>query len=114
MNAVEWVISIILVIGSLFCLVASVGLNRFPDVYSRLHAAGKSSTLGTVLLLIGVFLFFLIEQQMVVGKILLALLFIFLTAPMAALMIARSAHRVGIPLHDPKSVDDLKKTYDKE
>ncbi|TSB46805.1 monovalent cation/H(+) antiporter subunit G [Alkalicoccobacillus porphyridii] len=113
MSITEWVLSLFLVSGSLFCLLAAIGINRFKDVYTRLHAAGKSSTLGTILLLISAFFYFLLEQDMFVGKILLTLLFIFLTAPMAALMIARSAHRVGIPQHDPKAFDDLKKTYKK-
>lgn len=111
MSVTEWILSVLLVVGALFCLTASIGINRFRDVYTRLHAAGKSSTLGTSLLLLGTFFFFLIEQHMFIGKILLTLLFIFLTAPMAALMIARSAYRVGHPLHDPSSIDDLKNTH---
>ena len=111
MSAIEWVISVFLISGALLCLLAAFGINRLPDVYSRLHAAGKSTTLGTATLLIGCFLFFLFDQDLFIGKILLTILFVFMTSPMAALMIARSAHRIGIPHHDEKIRDDLKKTY---
>ncbi|MEN0643053.1 monovalent cation/H(+) antiporter subunit G [Alkalicoccobacillus gibsonii] len=114
MSAIEWIISIILLLGALLCLLAAFGINRLPDVYSRLHAAGKSSTLGTASLLLATFLYFLFVQEQFVGKIMLTIIFIFITSPMAALMIARSAHRVGVPFSDKNGRDDLRETYKKD
>lgn len=114
MNATEWIISFFLLAGALLCLLAAFGINRLPDVYARLHAAGKSTTLGTATLLVGTFLYFMITQEQFVGKILLTILFVFMTSPMASLMIARSAHRIGVPFHDKDIRDDLKRSYDNE
>src|SRR5690625_5337582 len=80
---------------------------RLPDVYSRMHAAGKSSTLGVVSLMLAAFLYF-IPEGIINAKILLAILFIFMTAPLSALMITRSAYRIGVPLEKNSVQDDLK------
>ena len=46
--------AIITVIGAAFVLIAGIGLHRFPDVFARMHAAGKASTVGLGLILLGV------------------------------------------------------------
>lgn len=84
---------------------------RFPDVYGRLHAATKSATLGVICIMLSAFLYFWWQHGIFSGKILLAILFVFLTAPVAALMISRSAYRVGVPLWEKTVQDDLKTLY---
>ncbi|MUK87050.1 Na+/H+ antiporter subunit G [Ornithinibacillus sp. L9] len=93
---VNIVIVICLLLGTFFVLSGSIGIARFPDIYTRLHAATKASTLGLSGILIGAFLFLYIEHNIVSGKLLLAIVFILLTAPVSAHMISRAAHKVGV------------------
>ncbi|UCZ54449.1 monovalent cation/H(+) antiporter subunit G [Bacillus shivajii] len=104
---IEIVISIFIILGGFLSLLGSIGLLRFPDVYSRLHAATKSATLGVITIMIGTFLYFLVVENLFAGKILLAILFVFLTAPVAGLMISRSAYNVGVKLWHKSGQDDL-------
>ena len=113
MTAVEIIISILVLIGVFFTLLSAIGVIRLPDVYSRTHAAGKSSTLGVIALMLAVFLYF-IPAGIINGKILLAVVFLFLTAPLSALMINRSAYRTGVPLAKNTVQDDLKKMFDEK
>lgn len=85
-----------LLVGTFFILSASIGIVRFPDVYTRLHAATKASTLGIACILIGSFLYLYVAHSIVSGKLLLAIVFILLTAPVSAHMISRAAHKNGV------------------
>ena len=82
------IISVLILLGSFFILVASIGILRFKDLYGRLHATTKATSFGLLLLLVGVSLFFNIFPVYV--KSLLIIIFIFLTAPLAAHTIAKS------------------------
>lgn len=98
--------SIVLIAGVLLALVAGVGLLRFPDVFSRMHAATKPATLGLLLVVLaGVIL---LEDAANISKLLLVAAFQFLTAPVAAHMIGRSAYRSGTGNLDELVVDDLR------
>ncbi len=77
-------------------LSGSIGVIRFPDVYTRLHAATKASTLGIAGILIGAFLFLYVTHSLVSGKLLLAIVFTLITAPVSGHMISRAAHRSGV------------------
>lgn len=100
-------------VGSFFTLLSAIGIIRLKDVYSRMHAAGKSSTFGMISLMIAAFIYFL-PQGIVNAKVLLAILFVFMTAPLAALMVNRSAYRIGVPLEKNTLQDDLKELYKDE
>ena len=82
--------------GVFFLLMGAIGLLRFPDFYTRMHAAGKCDTLGSLLLLTGLACFGGIDLASV--KILLIALFIFLTSPTATHAIARAALTHNVPL----------------
>ncbi|WP_198520855.1 monovalent cation/H(+) antiporter subunit G [Alteribacter populi] len=110
---IEVVISIFLLLGAALTAIGSIGILRFPDVYGRLHAATKSATLGVISIMIGVFIYFLVVQGMFVGKFLLTILFVFLTAPVAGFMISKSAYNVGVELWDKSIQDDLGKDIKK-
>ncbi|MFC0473578.1 monovalent cation/H(+) antiporter subunit G [Halalkalibacter kiskunsagensis] len=114
MTAIEIILSIFILMGAFLSLLGSIGLIRFPDVYGRTHAATKSATLGVISIMIATFLFFLLVEGIFVGKVLLSILFVFLTAPVAALMVARAAYRTGVPLWEKSGQDDLKKMYGKK
>lgn len=84
----ELIIAVLILMGSLFMLIASIGLLRFADVYSRLHATTKSTSFGILLLILGVAFFFFETWVFVKGA--LIIVFIYLTAPLAAHSIAKA------------------------
>ncbi len=91
----------IAVAGSLFLLLASIGLIRMPDVYNRMQAGTKATTLGTLLFLTGVTL----AIPAWWSKLLILMLFVLLTNPLSSHVLARAAHAAGIPLAE-RSVRD--------
>ncbi|MFS0561797.1 monovalent cation/H(+) antiporter subunit G [Terribacillus sp. 179-K 1B1 HS] len=87
---------IIFLAGGTFAIfTASIGVLRFPDIYTRLHAASKGSTLGVSGILIGAFIFHYTQYGLISGKLILGVLFIMLTAPVASHLISRAAHLRG-------------------
>jgi multicomponent Na+:H+ antiporter subunit G len=93
------------VAGAGLLLLAAVGVLRMPDVFSRMHSATKASSLGIASVLIGVI--GLAPQTTTTLKLLLAVVFQFMTSPVAAHAVARSAYRAGIPLWDGTRFDDM-------
>ncbi|WP_010650984.1 monovalent cation/H(+) antiporter subunit G [Oceanobacillus massiliensis] len=83
-------------VGTFFILSASIGIIRFPDIFTKLHAATKASTLGVISILIAAFLFLYLQHSIISGKLLLAIGFILLTNPVSAHMISRAAHLKGV------------------
>jgi multicomponent Na+:H+ antiporter subunit G len=104
----EIIISVFIIIGTFFIVSSVIGILRFPDLYTRLHAASKSGTLGVASILIGSFLYFLFAEHVVSGKLLLGIVFVLLTAPVASHMLARAAYRSGVPMWEKSVQDDLK------
>ena len=114
------IIYILIVIGVFFNLLASIGLLRFPDVYTRLHAGTKCTTFGSIFLcgsviLIGLKIWFYGDTN---GSVIaihtsFALIAILLTNPTGAHAIARAAHRSGIKPFGAV-VDHLEKNVNKE
>lgn len=90
------IIIFLLLAGTFFIFSSALGLIRFPGVYTRLHAATKAPTLGIISILLATFLFLYGSHQIISGKTLLAILFIFLTSPVAGHVLSRAAHRSGI------------------
>lgn len=99
--------SIIVVLGAIFCGISAFGLIRLPDVYLRSHAATKSATFGVLCLLGGGFLYFWFKDGAVSVKLLLAILFVFITSPVAGHLNGRAAYRSGVPLWENSIQDDL-------
>jgi multicomponent K+:H+ antiporter subunit G len=87
----ELIVSILLLIGGVFIFVGSVGLLKLPDFYMRLHAPTKATTLGLGSLLIGSLLLFTVREASFSVHELLITLFLFITAPVSALMMAKTA-----------------------
>lgn len=107
-NAVLNVLSdIVLLIGMFFVFLGMLGLLRLPDVYNRLHATAKIGTLGAF----GVMLSIVMRTGFTpLGVKAIAVgLFLLLTAPIAAHMITRAAHRHGIGLCKESVVDEYGK-----
>ena len=85
---------IIIVVGAGFSIVGAIGLLRFPDFYTRLHAAGITDTLGAWLILLGVLL--QVESWLVAIKLVLIVVFLFFTSPTATHALARAALASGL------------------
>ncbi len=90
------IIIFFLLSGVFFMISGSIGIIRFPDVFTRLHAATKASTLGVAGILIGSSIYLYIEDGIISGKLILAIIFVLLTSPVSGHMISRAAHRNGI------------------
>ncbi|ENW4435532.1 Na+/H+ antiporter subunit G [Acinetobacter baumannii] len=86
----EIIVSIFLVFGAFFLLVGSIGMVRLPDLFMRLHAPTKSSTLGLGSFLIASMIFFAFQGRFGFAELLITLL-AFITAPVSANLIAQAA-----------------------
>lgn len=95
----------LMVAGALFSLVAAIGLNRLPDLYTRMHAASKAGTVGSGLLLLAVGLH--AADIATFGRALAGIIFFILTAPVSAHLLARAAHKVGYKLSSASVRDDM-------
>ncbi|KPF43593.1 cation:proton antiporter [beta proteobacterium AAP51] len=97
---VQGLIALLLVVGGLFALVGAVGLLRFPDFYMRLHAPTKASTLG-----VGGVLLASMVASWASGRVglheLLITLFVFITAPVSANLLALAALHLRVPTRAP-------------
>jgi len=85
------IISILVFFGAFFILISAIGLLRFSDLFSRMHAITKASSIGIAVLLSAVALFF--GSISILIKSILIIFFIFITAPLAAHAIAKSYER---------------------
>jgi multicomponent Na+:H+ antiporter subunit G len=107
----EVLCSIFMVIGALFMCIAGLGILRMPDLFMRMSAGTKASTLGIGFLLIAVAVRFPLLE--VVSRALAIIVFVLLTAPVAAHMLGRAAYIIGVPLWKHSIVDELCDQYDR-
>ena len=105
----EIVAALLLVLGSLFSFVAALGMLRLPDTVIRMHAATKAGTLGAGLILIAEAFFY--TELGITLRALAAIIFLLLTAPVAAHLIGRAAYYSGIRLWKKTWIDQLKDRY---
>ena len=103
-------VAILLVTGTFIMLLAGIGVLRMPDLLMRMHATTKAGTLGAGLVMLAVATHFL--DAGVTARALAIILFIMLTAPVAAHAIGRAGYFVGVPLWGKMLKDDLKDRYD--
>jgi multicomponent K+:H+ antiporter subunit G len=87
--------SIFLLAGAFFALVGSIGLARLPDFYTRLHAPTKSTTLGIGGMLIASMIHFSAGEGASLHELLVTL-FLFITAPISAHLLARAARHLRV------------------
>lgn len=103
-------IGLLLLLGAGFSLVAALGVLRMPDLYTRMQAAAKTGTLGTVLMLAALAAYF--GEPDVATRAAVVVIFLFLTAPVAAHIIARAGYLSGSLLWKGSVCDELKGKYD--
>ncbi|MFY1695033.1 MULTISPECIES: monovalent cation/H(+) antiporter subunit G [unclassified Solwaraspora] len=105
MTAVVTVLSgVFLIGGALLSVAAAIGLLRFPDVASRMHAATKPQVLGLLLMLSGLAL--RLSSGTELATLVLVAVFQMMTAPVAAHIICRAAYRADLMRRDLLIVDE--------
>lgn len=103
----DGVVALLMLCGTFFMVVTGIGLLRFPDVYCRMHAAGKAGTIGIALLILATAVHFLPSEPFVTVRGLLAIVFQTLTTPGATHLLAHACYVTGHPRHDLTEIDEL-------
>ncbi|WP_339462787.1 monovalent cation/H(+) antiporter subunit G [Pseudomonas sp. EA_105y_Pfl2_R69] len=106
-----WLASFLLLAGALISLLGAIGVVRLPDSYSRMHAASKAGVLGAVLVLSGVAA---ASNAEVALEVLLGVLVLLASAPLAAHLLSRAAYRAGIRPQCGSLGDALQQERDKD
>lgn len=97
-------IACLLVIGGSFCLIGAIGLVRFRDFYMRLHAPTKASTLGVGGLLLASMAWHWGHGEWALRELLITL-FLFITAPVSANLLAQAALHLRVASRAPPPTD---------
>ena len=99
-------VAALMIVGALFSLIAAIGLNRLPDLYTRMHAASKAGTVGSGLMLFAAGIHAL--DVAIFTRALAGFVFFVLTAPVAAHLVAKAAHGAGYRLTRLTVIDDMR------
>jgi multicomponent Na+:H+ antiporter subunit G len=103
METLKLIGAIIVLLGSIFLLLGSIGLVRMPDLFNRIQAGTKATTLGTMLTLFGIILL----NTDWTGKLVILILFVLITNPISSHVLARAAHYRKIKLSNKTIIDQL-------
>jgi multicomponent Na+:H+ antiporter subunit G len=101
----SWLVAILIILGAFFAFVAALGVIRFPDFYTRMHAATKAGAFGATLLLLAAAIHFGSMRAIVMSSIII--IFFYLTTPVAAQTLAQAAYRRGVALWSKTGRDQL-------
>lgn len=99
--------ALIILFGSIISVVSAIGIIRFVDVYSRAHAATKTTTLAVLITLIGAFIYVWIGEGYMSVRLMLGIVFVFLTAPVSGHLVLRAAYRSETKMADETAEDEL-------
>lgn len=110
----KFFVALLVLLGALLSLLTAFGLLRLPDIYTRSHAATKSATLGVICILSGTFIYFWSVEGIINTRLILGIIFVFITAPVAGHLICRAAYRTRVPLWERSIQDDLKLALQEE
>lgn len=102
---VQYVAGAAMLLGALFSLIASIGIIRLPDLYTRMHAASKAGTMGSGLMLAAVAIIAL--DGAVLVRAIVGFLFLLLTAPVSAHLLARAALLAGYRPLAEMTINDM-------
>ena len=105
---IEWLAAALIVISAFFILVGAIGLARLPDFFMRLHAPTKASTLGLGGVLIVSILLGLVNGRAGIAELLITL-FVFITAPVSANLMAQAGLHLKLPSKAPLSIQMIQK-----
>ncbi|MGB0257999.1 MAG: monovalent cation/H(+) antiporter subunit G [Coraliomargarita sp.] len=101
----DWLVAILMVTGMFFAFVASLGLVRMPDLYTRIHAATKAGAFGSSVILFAAALHFGSLRAAIMAV--LVVVFFYLTTPVAAQALSDAAHRLRISQWSGTKLDEL-------
>lgn len=101
----DYLAGLLIVVGALFALTASIGLLRLPDVFTRMHAASKAGTLGSCLMLVALALH--IGEFATGVRALAGAGFFVLTAPISAHLLAKASYSAGYRMWEGSVRDEL-------
>ncbi|MFD1706551.1 Na+/H+ antiporter subunit G [Siminovitchia sediminis] len=93
--------------GGVISVISALGIIRFPDVYTRSHAATKSTTLGVLLSLVGAFLYIWMTENYISVRLILGIVFVFITAPVSGHLMIRAAYRSKVKMTEDTVGDEL-------
>lgn len=110
MNVTDVLAAAAILLGVALFVIAGIGLHRFDDVFARMHVATKPATLGLLLILTGAGL--RVQDGGDIAKLVLVAGLQLITAPMAAHIIGRAAHRAKVPMSPTLTTDDLAEAGD--
>jgi len=103
MSILDVITFILLLAGSFFMLIASIGMIRLPDFYTRMHAGGKADTLGQGLIFLALIIY---EGFTLISlKMLIIFAFIFIANPTATHAVAKAAYKGGLKIWSRDSND---------
>lgn len=108
----EFIAALVILIGSIIGFLSAVGIIRFRDVYSRAHAATKTTTVSVLITLIGVFTFAWITYGTINVRLMLGIIFVFITAPVSGHLVLRASYRANVKMTDETVEDELKIAHD--
>lgn len=106
----DFIIGFFMLASASFVLLAALGILRLPDLLTRMHASTKAGALGIMLMMVAVSVHFM--SLTVLAKGIAIILFIFMTAPVAAHAIGRAGYFVGVPVWTKTVKDELYDNYD--
>lgn len=109
---IEIIVSLFLLVGASFMMLAAVGILRLPDLPTRMHASTKAAAMGAMFIMGGVAFFF--ADSVVFARAFAIVVFILITSPIAAHVIGRAGYFTGTPLWEGTVKDELRENYDPE
>ena len=101
---VEWLVAALLLVSAFFTLVGALGMARLPDFFMRLHAPTKASTLGVGCILVASMIVAAAQGRAGFAELLITL-FVFVTAPVSANLLAQAALHLRLPSQAPVPED---------
>lgn len=106
----DWLTILFMIAGGGFAVLAAAGIVRLPDLYTRMQAATKASSLGVACIMVAAALHF--GDLGVTTRSALVIAFLWLTAPVAAHMIGRAAYQLHVPQWEGTVIDELRGHHD--
>ena len=110
----ELIGALIILLGSIISVISAVGISRFRDIYSRAHAATKTTTLAVLITLVGAFVYVWLGEGYISIRLMLGIVFVFMTAPVSGHLVLRAAYRAKVKMADETAEDELKPILFKE
>ncbi len=104
----ELIGALLILFGSIISVISAIGMIRFPDVYTRAHAATKTTTVAVLITLTGTFIYLWIAEGFISIRLILGIIFVFLTAPVSGHLVLRASYRAKVKMSERTSKDELK------